>query len=287
MNGTRWRWTVPRPDREFLNRYGPCGLVIGAAQGLGQAYAEALARRGLDLLLVDRQEAALARVAAALAHEHGGRADTLVVDLAEPDAADRIVNRAGPETGLVVYNAAESPVGPYLDVSPAVLRRMLAVNCAGPALIARAFGERLRARGRGGLILMSSLSGFQGGPFVAHYAATKAYNLVLAEGLWDEWRAHGVDVLACCPGATLTPGYLGSRSPEPGRFAPPEMRPADVVAEALAALGRTPSVVAGRQNRLGAFVLQRIFSRRRAVTTMGRVGRGLVWTTPGNKEGRP
>jgi uncharacterized protein len=238
-------------------------------------------------LLVDRHEAALARVATGLAREHGVRAETLVVDLADADAPDRIVARAGPDTGLVVYNAAESTVAPYLEISPQAHRRMVAVNCVGPALIARAFGERLRARGRGGLVLMSSLSGFQGGPFVAQYAATKAYNLVLAEGLWEEWRADGVDVLACCPGATLTPGYLQSRSTGPGRFTPPEMQAADVVAEALAALGRTPSVVAGRQNRLGAFLLQRVLSRRRAVTMMGRVGRGLVRTKPTNGEGLP
>ena len=122
---------------------------------------------------------------------------------------------------------------------------------------------------------MSSLAGTQGSPFIAHYGATKAWNTVMAEGLWGELREHGIDVLTCRAGATRTPKYLrdsgeGSRS----AFVP-EMEPKDVAAEALAALGRKPSMVPGRANRLVAGLMQRLLPRRTAVTLMGRASRSV------------
>jgi short-subunit dehydrogenase len=142
----------------------------------------------------------------------------------------------------------------------------------------------MRMRGRGGIILTSSLSGFQGNPMLAHYAATKAYNLVLAEALWDECRSSGVDVLAVCPGATLTPGYLATRAAPPRFGFPPEMSADTVVEEALRALGRQPHIIPGWGNRVAAFIMQRLLPRRRAIEMMGRVGRRLQ-RRPGERQG--
>ena len=120
-------------------------------------------------------------------------------------------------------------------------------------------------------MLVTSLAGFQGTPLVASYAATKAFNMVLAEGLWDELRARGVDVLACCAGATDTPGYARSApSGRPARFAP-RLQPAGAVArEALDALGRAPLVITGAGNRIASLVMRRVLTRERAVRIMGR-----------------
>jgi short-subunit dehydrogenase len=127
------------------------------------------------------------------------------------------------------------------------------------------------ARGRGGIVLMSSLTAFQGTPLVASYGATKAFNLVLAEGLWDELRENGVDVLACCAGATLTPGYRRATPDGPkALFAPRAQDPGDVAREALAALGRSAFVITGRGNRIVSFVMRRLMSRRLAIVTIGR-----------------
>jgi short-subunit dehydrogenase len=129
----------------------------------------------------------------------------------------------------------------------------------------------MAARGRGGIVLMSSLTAFQGTPLVASYGATKAFNLVLAEGLWDELREHGVDVLACCAGATLTPGYRRATPEGPTAFfAPKAQDPADVAREAIGALGRNAFLIPGRGNRVVSFVMRRLLSRRRAVATIGR-----------------
>ncbi len=108
-------------------------------------------------------------------------------------------------------------------------------------------------------------------PLVASYGATNAFNLVLAEGLWSELQERGVDVLACCAGATLTPGYeRATPHHAASRFAPSPQDPADVAREALEALGRRPVVVTGRGNRIASFVMRRIFTRRLALATMGR-----------------
>jgi len=129
----------------------------------------------------------------------------------------------------------------------------------------------MAARGRGGIILMSSLTGSQGTPLVATYAATKAFNLVLAEGLWDELKERGIDVLACRAGATRTPGFEASK-PASGA---PLMEPGPVVAETLAALGRGPSVVPGALNRIAALLMGHALPRRAAVHVISRMTRRM------------
>jgi len=266
----------PGNNESFRRRYGPWGLVAGAGRGLGAAWAEALAERGLDLLLIDIEPDPLRSFATQLAERSRRVVEPLVLDLGADDMLDRVVDSAtSREIGLLVYNAAVSSIGRYLDEDLAVHERLLAVNCHGPARLAHHFGRQMRTRGRGGIVLMSSLSGFQGNPMLAQYAATKAYNLVLAESLWEECREAGVDVLACCPGATRTPGYLRARPPGGGRKFPAEMRPREVVELALAALGKGPDIIPGLANRIVAAILQRLLPRRRAIEIMGRVGRSL------------
>ena len=128
------------------------------------------------------------------------------------------------------------------------------------------------ARGRGGIVIMASLAAAQGSPLVATYAASKAFDLVLAEGLWDELGRHGVDVVACRAGATRTPGF---ESAKPKRVAAPLMDARPVAVEALAALGKGPSMVPGALNRVAAFFMQRVMPRRAAVATMGKATRDM------------
>ena len=127
-------------------------------------------------------------------------------------------------------------------------------------------------RGRGGIVLMSSLAGGQGSPNIAAYAATKAFNAILAEGLWKELKPRGIDVLACLAGAILTPGY---REAEGGRPAPGTLEAAEVAEQTLRALGKGPMVVPGVVNRVGRFVLTRLLSRRAAIDIMAKNTGGL------------
>ncbi len=253
-------------------RYGGAALVAGASEGIGASFARALARRGIELVLAARRPGPLEALAAELRGEHGVDVAALSLDLAAADATDRLRDAcAGKEIGLLVYNAASSPIGRFLERPLADHFAAIEVNVRAPLALAHHFGGAMAARGRGGIVLLTSLAGFQGTPLVASYAATKAFDLVLAEGLWDELRDGGVDVLACCAGATATPGYERSAPRRrPSRWAPPLQSPDDVARAALSALGRRPVVVTGVANAIAAFVMRRVFSRRRAVVTMGR-----------------
>jgi short-subunit dehydrogenase len=256
----------------FTRRYGPVALIGGASLGIGAAFARELAGLGLDLVLVARRAAPLEALASEL--RAAKRVDVRIVpcDLADPGVAETITAACrGLEIGLLVYNAAASAVGRFLDIPIEDHLRAVEVNARGPVLLAHAFGGAMARRGRGGIVLMSSLSAFQGTPLVASYGATKAFNLVFAEGLWGELREQGIDVLACCAGATLTPGY--ERVTRPGSvagFAPQPQPPRDVVLEALDALGRRPFIVTGRANRVASFVMRRMLTRRAAVAAIGR-----------------
>ena len=263
-------------DGFFRTRYGPWALVAGASLGMGAEYSRQLAARGLNVFLVADAPDPLEELARALAGEHGVATRSLVVDLAAIDALERIDEATRDlEVGLLVYNAAYSIVGRFADVALADKLKMLDVNCRGPLLLTHHFGLRMATRARGGVILMSSLAAFQGQAMVGTYAATKAFDLVLAESLWDELRPHGIDVLAFCPGATRTPAYLASNPRPVGPLSAPVMEPRDAVAAALAALGNGPTSIPGRTNRLAALLLHRMLSRRALVRVMSRVTRAM------------
>jgi hypothetical protein len=263
------------PQR-FRSRYGPWALVAGGSLGMGAEYSRQIARAGLSVVLVAEAPDPLEPLAQSLAAEHGVETRALVIDLASTDLlAEVTAATADLEIGLLVYNAAHSVVGRFQDVPLAEKLKMIDVNCRGPLVLAHHFGQRMAERGRGGIVLVSSLSGFQGQAMVGTYAATKAFDLVLGETLWEELGEHGVDVLAFCPGATRTPNFLATRPRSGGMLSAPLMDPAETVAEALAALGRGPTQIAGRANRLAAFVLHRLLPRRALVRLMSRATRRM------------
>jgi short-subunit dehydrogenase len=247
-------------------RYGPWALVAGASEGLGAAFARALAGRGLNVVLVARRAEVLEQVKEQIVRLGAVQVRCLPLDLARSDAPTEIeASVADLDVGLVVYNAAFAPIGPFLGIPLDEQLRAIDVNVRAPLTLAHRFGNRLAARGRGGLVLLSSLTAFQGSPFVATYGASKAFDLALAEGLWFELAPRGIDVLAVCPGATRTPGYL-RRSP---LGAPGELEPEQVVEAALTALGRGPLVIPGRFNRLASLLMRRMLPRRRTISIMG------------------
>jgi uncharacterized protein len=256
----------------FQERYGPYALVVGASAGLGEAFARALAARGLHLLLLARRQEALDALAVDLRTRHGVDVRVEALDVGRPDLGERALRlAAGVEVGLLVYNAAHSVIGPFLEHPLEEQLRVIDVNCRGPLALVHLFGSPMARRGRGGLVLMTSLAASQGGPLLASYAASKAFNLVLAEGLWAELRGRGVDVIACRAGATRTPGYAASQPKKSIRL----MDPKPVVEETLRALGHRPSLVPGALNWLAAFFLVRVLPRRLAVRLMGRATRQL------------
>ncbi len=250
---------------DWSDRYGPWAAIAGASEGLGAAFAEALAARGLNLLLMARRAEVLADVASRIEAQHGVETRCLAIDMGDPELGPALDEASsGLELGLLVYNAAFAPVGSFLDLPEASLSQVVDVNVRGPVLFVRRLAPALRARGRGGVILMSSLSGLQGSPRIASYAASKAFNTTLGEGLWGELRGDGVDVLVSCAGAIRTPGYAGTST----REAPGTLDPEVVVSRTLDALGRGPRVVPGWMNGLAALLTGRLLSRRMAIRLM-------------------
>jgi short-subunit dehydrogenase len=260
----------------FAERYGPWAVVAGASEGLGAAFAEELAARGLNLVLIARRAEALDRLATELHAACGVDIRTASIDLGSDDVAAAIGTATdGLEVGLLVYNAAYSEIGPFLEQDVAGKLRTLDVNCRAPLILADALARPMAARGRGGILLMASLAGLQGSPLVAVYAATKAFNVVLGEGLWQELRAHGVDVVPFVAGATSTPNFLRTNPRLAGLFAPPVMPARAVAREGLDALGRGPRAVAGRRNRFALLLMERLLPRRARIEIMGRATRAL------------
>jgi short-subunit dehydrogenase len=262
----------------YRERYGPCALVAGAAVGLGAEYARQLAGRGLDLVLVDRDAEALDDTARALRSQTQHDVRTLVLDLGRPDVAEAVGTATRDvEIGLLVYNAAIGTVSPFLEIAPANLQAMLDVNCRAPLLLVQALAPGMVERRRGGIVIMSSMSGNFGSAQLTVYAATKAFDLVFADALWAELREHGVDVLAVQPGSTRTPGWQSSQPPELQGPGPHVMEPEQVVSEALDALGVEPCVIPGDTNRDGARMLAAM-PRRQAIELMSGITATLLPT---------
>ena len=261
---------------EFARRYGPWAIVAGASEGIGAAFARQLAERGMSLLLIARRTEPLAALAEELRTRHRVEVKTISLDLAAPDAqehAQKLVHEH--EVGLLVYNAAFSTVARFIDSTVEDKLRTVDVNVRAPLLFAHVVVPPMVPRGRGGVILMSSLTALFAAPYVATYGATKAFNLALGEALAFELAPRGVDVLSCCAGATRTPAFRKAADRAGGKE-PFSMPAEDVVKEALAKLPRQGSMIPGRLNRLAAFVLGRLLPRRVVVGIMGRATEGML-----------
>ena len=199
-------------DDDFAGRYGPWAVVAGASEGVGASVARLLGERGINVVLVSRRQSVLAEVAATVASD----TRTLAIDLSDGGAAGALAREtADLEVGLLVYNAGADPNSSrFLDRPVDVWQQMVARNCATVVSATHHFGQKMTARGRGGIVLVSSGAAWAGGDHLAVYGASKAFDLMLAEGLWAEMRPSGVDVLAMVLGPTDTPAFrrvLGDR----------------------------------------------------------------------------
>jgi len=250
----------------FKEKYGPVALVAGASSGLGAAFAHALAARGLDLVIVARRKDLLEETAGEISLKYSVRVIPVTADLADPEAAAQISDAIGQlPIHFLVYNAAASYIGPFLDLPSESHAKNNRVNTLNPLMMIHRFAGNMIKNKRGGILLMSSLAGLQGSGYLASYAAGKAFNRILAESLWYEWKPKGVDVMACCAGSISTQNYLDSNPKNISALAPKAQRPEAVVEECLRRIGKTPSFIPGTGNKLAAFFMQHIFPRKKAI----------------------
>ena len=228
-------------------KYGPWAMVLGASEGIGEAFVRQIAAAGVNVVLVSRRQSVLDALAASLPNTVQHR--TLAVDLTADDAVDQLIAATDDiEVGLVVYNAgADTMAVKFHDRSLDEVMHLVKLNVVTPTKLCHQIGAQMRARKRGGIILLGSMAGLAGTGWVATYSATKAYDQMLAEGLWRELKADGVDVMVLVAGATATPAHDRMGAKVTKEY--PPMDPADVAREGLAALGSGPLHVAGDANR--------------------------------------
>jgi short-subunit dehydrogenase len=266
----------------FASRYGPWALVAGASEGVGAAFARALAARGLHVVLLARRQAALDEVAAAIRADAGVETRTAAVDLARADAMARVAAAtAGLEVGFVLYCAGADPnFEPFLANPIETALAMVQRNCSVPLQVCHHFARPMVERGRGGIVLLGSGAGFAGAPNMVAYGASKAFDMVMAEALWAELHPQGVDVLGLILGETDTPALrrlrerLGHResadAPIPGAASVDE-----VVREALDNLSNGPTWIVGERVRQAAKFLGGL-SRNEAVQLMIQASAGAM-----------
>jgi short-subunit dehydrogenase len=249
---------------------GGWALVTGAARevGLGYAFARQLAAEGINLIVVDVLADELAIRAAELRAEFGVEVRAVPCDIADVNAIEQIDTAAvGVEVDVLVCNHMFTPpeTPRILDMPLDVHRRMIEINARGYTDLIHRFGNQMRARSRGSIIIVSSGVGLTSSPFTGAYGANKAFQIGLGEALWFELLGSGVDVLVMVGGLMNTQGDLFDTYPQ-WLISEPHA----VVRRVLRAVGRRHMLVPSLPNRLFLLAQTRLISRRRAVLSIGR-----------------
>ena len=262
----------------FATKYGPWALVAGASDGVGAAFANGLAERGVNVVLLARRQAVLDQVAADIESRTSAQTRTLAIDLAQPEAATAVAEAtADLEIGFLVYCAGADPnYQPFLanpiDAAEALVQR----NCMVPMQLCHHLAPAMVERGSGGIVIFGSGAGLAGGPNMVAYGASKAFDMVFAEALWAELHDKGVDVLGLILGKTDTPA-LRQLEHSRGQISSPDDVPpgatavGDVIAEAFENLTNGPTLMVGEDMR-AAVPMMASLTRNQIVELMTQLG---------------
>jgi uncharacterized protein len=239
-------------DKSWRGRW---ALVTGASAGIGAALARELAAGGTNLVLTARRQERLEHLARTLQHRHKIHAEVFSADLAERDAPEKIrafTDSKGLAIELLINNAGFGKYGEFAQVDVSRSLEMVQVNCVAVVHVTRLFLPDMIQRRRGDILILASTAAFQAVPYISTYAATKAFDLLFAEGLAEEVKPYGIRVCALCPGSTESEFHEVAGQQE--FAAKHRQEPAEKVARnGLAALAAGKSyVISGLGNYLGA-----------------------------------
>ena len=249
-------------------------LITGASSGIGEAFARKLAARGHNLLLVARTEEKLITLCNELGRSQRIRAEFVTMDLTEPDAPKRLfeeTKRRDLQVEFLVNNAGFGSMGQFAELDLERELKMIDLNVRALVELTHLFLLPMREQERGTIINVASTAGFQPVPFMAVYAATKAFVLSFSEALWEENRRHGVHVMALCPGVTQTGFFEAAHMQRPP--ARTVQTPDEVVDIALRAVRRRKSSVVSGWTNFFMTESERLFSRKFILRTVGAIMR--------------
>jgi len=244
-------------------------LVTGASAGIGKALAEELAAGGAHLVLTARRRERLEELANALRGKHKVKTEVVAADLAKASAPEEIfafTREKGIAIELLVNNAGFGQYGEFAKVPVQRSLEMVQVNCSAVVHLTRLYLPAMVERKHGDVLILASTASFQAVPYISTYAATKAFDLLFAEGLAEEMKPHGIRVCALCPGSTESEFHAVAGQEKFQRKAETAEKVARTGLQALAA-GKS-YVISGLGNYLGAHG-QRLAPRRFVTSIAG------------------
>lgn len=237
-------------------------LITGASGGLGATFAKELAARGMNTILVARSADKLQALATELTAKYQQRNDVIALDLVPAGAAAILAQKIsdmGLQVDLLVNNAGFATYGNFESIELQRDRDQILLNIATLVDLTHTFIPQMLERKSGSIINIASVVSFQPVPYMAVYAASKAFVLSFSESLWAEYGDQGIRVLALCPGATATSFHEVAGQPMPDRISTPE----EVVKAGLKALERQQSyVIPGWMNFFLSGIVPRLLPRK-------------------------
>ena len=259
---------------KFIRKYEKWALITGASKGIGLEFSRQIAAHGLNVVLVARSENSLKQLASSIESDYPVKTTIVATDLTQAAGIARLLEAtADLDIGLLVNNAGREDSGPFLQIPIDDAIKTIDLNIKVPLQLTQHFAAKMQARGKGGILIMSSIVAFQGVPNIANYAASKAYDLVFAEGIAAELEPSNIDVLS------VNPGFTKSDLSPDINFDGLPIRPmsADaVVKTALKDLGKSRVSVPGRVNKFLYYSGKYLQSRRVNTAAFGHVFRRVL-----------
>jgi short-subunit dehydrogenase len=248
--------------KDFKQIYGDWALVTGGTSGIGAALVRQFAASGMNIVLVARTQTKLDEMAKSLKSEFSVEVRTIAADLSTPQSPATVIEAVKDlEIAVLVPGAAVETTGYFVETPLERQAALVQMDVTTPMILTHHFGAGMASRGRGAILLVSSLSGWSAQPYMANYGASKAYILSLGASLYHEMKDQGVDVSVLSPGPTDTP-MIANADMDFESMGMSIMTPESVALEALKGLGKRPDTVPGFKNRMMVFMMTRASSRR-------------------------
>jgi uncharacterized protein len=256
----------------MFNYSGRTALITGASSGIGESFGQELAARGMNVILVARSEDKLRLLAQELSQKYKIQVEVIAADLSQERGVilvQEAVRQNGLAVDLLINNAGSINYAPFEQIEPVKDHQQVMLNVAATVDLTHAFVPQMLARQTGAIINVASTSAFYPTPYMAVYAATKAFVLSFSEALWVEYRDRGLRILALCPGPTKT-SLLATSLIKPEQAALPRQ----VVLAGLRALEQGRSYfIPGVKNNLQSRLLPRVMPRPLVARLIGKITR--------------